>query len=100
MPAYIISDATFRDPAALEIYRTRAVASIAQRGGRFLVRSGATEILEGEWKPRSIVIVEFLSMDAACAWYRSAEYAEALEVRDRARSRSLILVEGVAATAR
>jgi uncharacterized protein (DUF1330 family) len=96
MPAYIISDLAVKDAAAIEIYRTRAAASIAQHGGRYLARGGAFEVLEGGWTPRSIVIVEFPDMAAARAWYRSPEYAKALEVRDQALSRNLILVDGVA----
>jgi uncharacterized protein (DUF1330 family) len=71
MLAYIISDVTLRDAAAVEIYRTLAAASIAEHGRRYLVRGGAIEVLEGEWTPRAIIIAEFPSMDAARAWYRS-----------------------------
>lgn len=95
MAAYLISDVSARDPAALEIYRTRAAASIARYGGRYLVRGGAIEPLEGDWRPRMIVVVEFPDVDRARAWYRSPEYAEALAVRDAALSRKLILLEGV-----
>ena len=94
MPAYIISDLAVKDAAAIEIYRIRAAASIAQHGGRYLARGGAFEVLEGGWTPL-IVIVEFPDMAAARAWYRSPEYAKALEVRDQALSRNLILVDGV-----
>jgi uncharacterized protein (DUF1330 family) len=96
MPAYVISDVAIKDAAAIEIYRAKAAAAIAEHGGRYLVRGGAVEVLEGEWTPRAIVIAEFPDMAAAQAWYRSSEYAKALEVRDRALSRNLILVEGVA----
>jgi uncharacterized protein (DUF1330 family) len=96
MPAYIISDLVARDAAAFELYRTRAAASIAQYGGRYLVRRGTIEVLEGEWTPRSIVVVEFPDMERARTWYRSPEYSRALEVRDVALSRNLILVDGYA----
>jgi uncharacterized protein (DUF1330 family) len=95
MAAYLISDVSARDPAALEIYRTRAADSIARYGGRYLVRGGAIEPLEGDWRPRMIVVVEFPDVDRARAWYNSPEYAEALAVRDTALSRKLILLEGV-----
>ena len=52
-------------------------------------------MLEGDWTPRAIVMAEFPSMEAARDWYRSPEYAKALEFRDEALSRNLILVEGV-----
>ncbi len=95
MPAYVISDVSARDFAAFETYRTRAAASIARHGGRYVVRGGATEVLEGNWKPRTIVIVEFPDRERAQAWYQSADYAEALAVRDQALDRNLILVDGV-----
>jgi uncharacterized protein (DUF1330 family) len=97
MSAYIISDASIRDEEAMQIYRARAAASIAQYGGRYLARGGAISVLEGDWRPRTIIVVEFPSAEQAQAWYRSPEYASALAVRDEALSRNLILVEGVAA---
>ncbi|MBZ9861485.1 DUF1330 domain-containing protein [Mesorhizobium sp. CA12] len=95
MPAYVISDVTIRDAEVIEIYRTRAAASIAQHGGRYLARGGEVEALEGNWKPGQLIVVEFPDMDSARRWYRSAEYAAALEVRDTALSRNLILVDGI-----
>jgi uncharacterized protein (DUF1330 family) len=95
MAAYLISDVTMQDAAAFEIYRARAASSIAAHGGRYLVRGGAIEKLEGSWSPRTIVIVEFPTVEQARAWYDSAEYAAALEVRDAALRRNLILVESV-----
>ncbi|MBB6485606.1 DUF1330 domain-containing protein [Rhizobium lusitanum] len=95
MPAYIISDVTIRDAEAFEAYRTRAAASIARYDGRYVVRGGSIEQLEGDWLPRAIVIVEFPDLERARAWYRSPEYTHALEARDRALSRNLILVDGV-----
>jgi uncharacterized protein (DUF1330 family) len=95
MPAYVISDVTIRDEETIEIYRTRAAASIAQHGGRYLVRGGKVETLEGKWKPGPLIVVEFPDIETARHWYRSDEYAAALEVRDAALSRNLILVDGI-----
>ncbi|GAC1044903.1 DUF1330 domain-containing protein [Rhizobium sp. No.120] len=95
MPAYIISDVTVRNAEAFQTYRTRAAASIAHYGGHYLVRGGSIEKLEGGWSPQAIVIVEFPDLERARAWYGSAEYAHALEVRDQALSRNLILIDGV-----
>ena len=97
MAAYVISDVTFKDEAAVETYRAHAAASITQHGGRYLVRGGAIDVVEGSWRPERIVIVEFPDMARARAWYRSPEYAAALDVRDQALSRNLVFVEGVAA---
>ncbi|MEI9403928.1 DUF1330 domain-containing protein [Mesorhizobium argentiipisi] len=95
MPVYVISDVTIRDREAFETYRTRAAASIAAHGGRYLVRGGEVETLEGSWKPEPLIVVEFPDIETARRWYRSGEYADALEVRDVALSRNLILVDGI-----
>lgn len=95
MAAYFISDITVRDRAAFEIYRTRAADAIHAYGGRYLARLGEVQILEGQWNPNMIVIVEFPNLEQARAWYRSPEYAFALEVHDKALARNLILVDGV-----
>ena len=95
MPAYLISDLTVRDPTAFETYRTRAAASIHAYGGRYLVRGGAIDVLEGERRPSALVVVEVPDVKTARRWYASPEYAAALEVRDQALTRSLVLVDGL-----
>jgi uncharacterized protein (DUF1330 family) len=95
MATYVISDITVRDRAAFEIYRTRAADAIHTYGGRYVARLGEVDVLEGSWNPKMIVIVEFPDLEQARVWYRSPEYAFALDVRDAALSRNLILVEGV-----
>jgi uncharacterized protein (DUF1330 family) len=95
MAAYLISDLTVLDGEAFQTYRTRAAQAIAQYGGSYLVRGGEVQTLEGIWNPRNIVVVEFPSLAQARAWYQSQEYAQALEVRDRALRRNLIFVDGV-----
>jgi len=94
MSAYLISDITVRDHAAFDVYRTRAADAIHTHGGRYLARLGEVQLLEGSWNPNMIVIVEFPSLEQARAWYRSPEYAFALEVRDKALSRNMIFVDG------
>jgi uncharacterized protein (DUF1330 family) len=95
MAAYFISDASVKNAEALEVFRARALASITHYGGRYLARAGSVEPVEGSWKPSAIIIIEFPDLDRAKAWYRSAEYAAALAVRDDAISRDMILVEGM-----
>ena len=95
MPAYIISDVTVKDRAAMDEYRTRAAPTIALYGGRYLVRGGEAEALEGTWLPRMFIVAEFPDSETARRWYRSPEYAQALAFRDAGLSRNLILVEGV-----
>ena len=97
MAAYVISDVKFRDAKAVEAYRESAAASIAAHGGRYLARGGTVECLEGDWLPSPLIIVEFPDTETARRWYASPEYAEALQFRDAALSRNLILVEGASA---
>jgi uncharacterized protein (DUF1330 family) len=94
MPAYIISQVHMRPGPALDSYRRLAADSIERHGGKYLVRGGDTDILEGEWSG-ALIVVEFASMEQARAWYESDDYAEALKFRDDALARNLILVEGV-----
>jgi uncharacterized protein (DUF1330 family) len=95
MAAYVISEVEVRDAAAFEAYRALAAKTIAQYGGRYLVRGGQAELLEGGPPPKAIVIVEFPTMARLKEWYASSEYAEALKLRASALQRRLLLVEGV-----
>lgn len=97
MPAYVIADVQVTDPAAYEAYRPLAGASIARFGGRFIVRGGKVELLEGAPAPQRIVVIEFPDADTARRWYRSDEYQQALKIRQSASTEArLILVEGAA----
>jgi uncharacterized protein (DUF1330 family) len=97
MAAYVISEVEILDEGQANIYRPLASASIERHGGRYIVRGGAIELIEGDRNAkRRLVIVEFPSMQRAHEWYRSPEYAEALKVRDGALTRTLTFVEGVA----
>jgi uncharacterized protein (DUF1330 family) len=95
MKAYVISDVQIVDRAAMERYRTLAASTIAQYDGRYLVRGGAIETLEGDWSPQAIIVVEFPSMARAREWYGSPEYAPAREISRTALRRRLIMVEGM-----
>ncbi len=95
MPAYVINDMEITDPALFEQYKTLSPATVAQFGGRFLVRGGQTETLEGNWAPKRLVILEFPSVEQARAWIESPEYAAARQLRQRAARSNVIVVEGV-----
>ena len=95
MAAYVIADVEVKDPAAFEEYRKQVPATIQKYGGRYLVRGGATEVLEGEWRPRRLVILEFASVAAARRWYDSEEYRGPKALRRRATVTNLALVEGL-----
>ena len=96
MSAYVVSEVEMRDAADFEAYRTMAAKTIAQYGGRYLVRGGAANLIEGGPAPKTIIVVEFPTMERLREWYASAEYAEALKLRQTALERRLIFVEGVA----
>jgi uncharacterized protein (DUF1330 family) len=95
MPAYVIVDVTVTDPATMEEYRKHVPATFAKYGGRFLVRGGTHQTVEGDWKPNRLVILEFPSMEQARRWYDSDEYREPKAMRLRAGRANLVFVEGV-----
>jgi uncharacterized protein (DUF1330 family) len=94
MPAYIVVEVEVADPVRYEDYKRMVPASLAPFDGRFLVRGGKVENLEGEWSPKRLVIVEFPSMDKARAWWNSTEYAEAKALRQATAKTQMIVVEG------
>jgi uncharacterized protein (DUF1330 family) len=94
MPALIIVDIEVTDPVLYEDYKRLASAAIAAHGGRYLVRGGRSEVLDGEWTPRRLVVLEFDSFEKAKAWRESPEYAEAKQVRERCARSNMIVVEG------
>jgi uncharacterized protein (DUF1330 family) len=96
MSAYVISEVEARDAEAMEAYRFLAARTIAQYGGRYLVRGGASETVEGGPPAKTLIIIEFPSMARARQWYGSPEYAEALKLRRSALNRRLVFVEGIA----
>jgi uncharacterized protein (DUF1330 family) len=95
MPAYVIAEVTVTDPATMEEYRKRVPATLAPFGGRFIVRGGAHQTVEGDWKPNRLVILEFPSMEHAHRWYDSEEYREPKAMRLRAGRTNVVLVDGV-----
>jgi uncharacterized protein (DUF1330 family) len=95
MSALIIVDIEVTDPVRYEDYKRLASAAIAAHGGRYLVRGGKTEVLDGEWTPRRLVVLEFDSFEKAKAWRESPEYGQAKKVRETCARANMIVVEGV-----
>jgi uncharacterized protein (DUF1330 family) len=95
MAAYVIVDIEVTDPAAYDEYRQRVPATLAAHEGRFLVRGGALEVVEGSWRPRRLVVLEFPSLAQARRWYDSEEYREPKAMRLRASKANIVFVEGV-----
>lgn len=95
MPAYIYADVEVTDPAAYETYRARVPAMIAAHGGRYLVRGGTCEVLEGSANPHRQVILEFPDMAHLKAFYTSPDYQEMIAIRQGASIGTLLAIEGV-----
>ena len=95
MPAYIIVEIEITDPAGYEEYKKQAAATVAQYGGKYIVRGGACETLEGDWKPKRIVVLQFEDMQRAKEWLNCSEYAEPRKLRHRTAKTRMILVEGL-----
>ena|SRR5215475_6748704 len=95
MAAYVITYLEVTDPDAFKAYRQAARSTFAPYGGTPIVVDGEFEVLEGMVHPRSVVVVEFESMEQARRWYASPEYAKTIPMRQQAATSSLILVEGV-----
>jgi uncharacterized protein (DUF1330 family) len=92
--AYVICDIDVTDPEAYADYRTLSTAAGEQYGATFLVRGGATTVLEGDWSPSRLVILEFEDSAAAHRWYDSPEYQAAKSVRLSSATSNFLLVEG------
>ena len=95
MPAYVVTEIEVIDKDRYEAYKQMVAPSIAAYGGKFLVRGGATETLEGTWSPQRFVIVEFASRAQAKAWWGSPQYAEAKALRQATARTEMIVAEGM-----
>jgi len=95
MPAYVIAAVNDAwDQEKLAEYRERNTDAVAAHGGRFVVRGGTQETLEGDWAPKRLVIIEFPDLDAARGWYESDEYAPLRTLRQSASDTDIVVVEG------
>ncbi len=93
MAAYVLAEIEVTDPAGYEEYRKQVLAVVTQYGGKFIVRGGRIEPLEGGWAPKRMVALEFPSMEQALKWYRSPEYAPLIKARQKASKGRLIAIE-------
>lgn len=95
MPAYVIVDVDVHDPEKYEAYKKLTPASLTAFEGRFLVRGGKSETLEGDWNPKRVIVLEFPSMEKARAWWHSEEYGLARKIRQEAAHTQMLLLEGL-----
>jgi uncharacterized protein (DUF1330 family) len=94
MPAYLIANIEVTDPAGFERYRTAVPAVIAAHGGRYIVRGGEKQVVEGDLALQRLVILEFPSMAALRGFYDSADYAPLLAMRLASTRSDVVFVEG------
>ena len=95
MAAYVIANINIEDPLRYEDYKRMVPGTLAAFGGRFIVRGGDVEVLEGNWRPGRLVIIEFPSVERARAWWNSQGYAEARALRQATSTGTLLILEGL-----
>ena len=95
MGAYVVADVSVTEPAGFEDYRKQVPATVTKYGGRFVARGGVVQVLEGNWQPKRLVILEFPSAEQAKRWYDSPEYRDPKALRMKTARTNLILVDGV-----
>ena len=95
MPAYVIAHIDVKDPVRYEDYKKMSPVSIEKFGGRFIARGGATEVLEGTWQPKRLVLIEFPSVEVARQWWASDDYAPAKALRQATSTGDMIIVDGL-----
>ncbi len=94
MSAFVILDVDVTDPALYEEYKKLSGPALLPFGGRFVVRGGPVEVIEGDWRPSRVVVLEFPSAERARAWWGSEIYRGAKAIRQRASRGNMILLEG------
>ena len=94
MPAYIIVEVSIQNQSEYEDYKKLTPPSLVPFYGKFIVRGGKTETLEGDWNPERIVVLEFPTVEKAKAWWSSEQYAPAKALRNRTAKTRMILVPG------
>jgi uncharacterized protein (DUF1330 family) len=92
---YIIVEVRVTDPEVYERYKAAVPATLAAYGGKFVVRGGRAENLEGDWEPGRIVVLQFESVEKAKAWWKSQEYATPKQLRQASSVTKMIVVEGM-----
>ena len=94
MAAYFIAQLEITDPAGFEEYRKLVAPLVSKYGGKYVVRGGAIETIEGDWAPKRLVVLEFESVERAKQWHDSEDYRPVMEMRHRTAITNAIIVEG------
>ena len=94
MSAFVIVEIEIHDQELYKSYTQLTPATIESYQGKFIVRGGETIVLEGDWQPKRLVLLEFPSVEVANSWWHSKEYTKARKIRQRASSTKMIIVSG------
>jgi uncharacterized protein (DUF1330 family) len=94
MPAYVIVETDITDPERYERYKAAAAEAVAAAGGRYVARGGELDVLEGDWRPPRLVVLEFEDLAAARRWYDSERYQAARQLRQGAARLRMVAVQG------
>ena len=94
MAGYVIARVQVDDPEAYKKYTAKTPGVIAQYGGKFIVRGGEVQSVEGEPEERRVVVIEFEDMEAARKFYFSDDYQAIIPLRQAASSGQVFLVDG------
>ena len=95
MPAYVIVETDVHDPDRYAHYMAASPGAVAAGGGRFVARGGELAVLEGDWQPPRLVILEFEDLESARRWYASEPYQETKRLREGAATLRMVAVEGI-----
>jgi uncharacterized protein (DUF1330 family) len=95
MPAYVIVETDVHDPEQYEQYKAASPGAVAAGGGRFVARGGELAVLEGDWNPSRLVVLEFPDLETVKEWYASEQYQAAKKLRDGAARLNIVAVEGL-----
>ena len=90
---YIIGHITVHDPEAYKEYVEKETPILLASGGRFLVRGGQAQVVEGQAEERHVVF-EFDSFETALASYRDPAYQEVAKIRHATATSTILIVEG------
>jgi uncharacterized protein (DUF1330 family) len=95
MVVYLIVDVNVKDPLAYERYKAEVPALISKHGGKYLVRGGKVQILEGDWQPSRLVLLQFPDKESVEAFFSDPQYQPLRDLRQRVAKTDIVMAEGM-----
>ena len=95
MSAYVITDVEITDASLYGQFLEQVTTTVDSHGGRFVARGGGTDVIEGDWTPRRIAILEFGNTERVKAWLGSPEYTALDGIRTKSSNINMVVVEGL-----